>query len=188
MLINSRLKKLALITSIFIATLIPVAIYFYNNQQQGPIYEFNPITDTKPLLDIFNKESYWLLANNDSSPAFMLKYRTFDNNPIYFGALKIKVLRENNKIAGFTAYHLDNGNKKQGRILFVAVDQKFRGKGYGTVLAQYAMQQLFNMGVDHIALWTRTDNLPAQKIYTALGFKEAFEENGYIFFEYWPKN
>jgi ribosomal-protein-alanine N-acetyltransferase len=76
--------------------------------------------------------------------------------------------------------------KTKGRLLFLAVDQDFRGKGYGKILAHRAMKELFNMGADHIALWTRVSNLPAQKIYREIGFKEIFEDNGYLYFEYWP--
>jgi ribosomal protein S18 acetylase RimI-like enzyme len=145
-------------------------------------------------MDIFHQNWYWLLASEESSPAFMIKHRTPDANPMHFGSLHIKVLYENEgpystkaskgKLAGFTAYFMENS--QEGRILFLAVAHEFRGKGYGKLLAEYAMQQMFNMGATHIALWTRVSNLPAQKVYKELGFKEMFDDNGYVFFEYWP--
>jgi ribosomal protein S18 acetylase RimI-like enzyme len=135
-------------------------------------------------MDIFNQNWYWLLASNESSPAFMLKHRTHDTNPLHFGSLHIKVLHEKNKLAGFTAYYLET--PQEGRVLFLAVGHAFRGKGYGKILAQRAMNELFKMGATHLALWTRVSNLPAQRIYKELGFKEIFDENGYVFFEYWP--
>jgi ribosomal protein S18 acetylase RimI-like enzyme len=192
---SHRIRKIIFLLSIALTVCGSVGIYvYYSNLAQGPIYDFNPARDTQPIMDIFNKNWYWLLASEESSPAFMIKNRTHDTNPMHFGSLHIKVLRENNspyfakaskgRLAGFTAYYMEN--PQQGRILFLAVDHDFRGKGYGKMLASYAMNELFKMGATHLALWTRVSNLPAQRIYKELGFKEVFDENGYVFFEYWP--
>ena len=183
---SHRIRKIIFLISISLAACGGVGAYvYYVTSNQGPIYDFNPTRDTQAVMEIFNKNWYWLLASPESSPAFMIKNRTYDTNPLHFGSLHIKVLYIKDKLAGFTAYHL--GNPQEGRILFVAVDHEFRGKGYGKVLAEYAMKELFAMGVTHIALWTRVANLPAQRIYKDLGFKEIFDENGYVFFEYWPR-
>lgn len=185
-MLSSRTKKIILFLSIALAACAGAAIYYQRTIiEQGPIYTFNPARDTPEIMDIFHKDWYWLLASDESSPAFMLKHRTFDTNPAHFGSLHIKVLRaENDKLAAFAAYYMET--LTQGRLLFLAVGRDFRGRGYGKILAIHAMQELFNMGADHIALWTRVANLPAQKIYKELGFREMFEENGYLFFEYWP--
>jgi ribosomal protein S18 acetylase RimI-like enzyme len=183
-MISNRVKKIVIIMSIALAACSGVGAYHYYQSTQGPIYDFNPATDTQPILDIFKQNWYWLIANPGSSPAFMMKHRTFDTNPIHFGALKFKVLREGDKLAGFTAYYMETPT--QGRLLFLAVDHKFRGKRYGQMLARRAMNELFKMGAEHIALWTRTDNLPAQRIYKELGFVEIFDEDGFICFEYYP--
>ena len=183
---SHRIKKIIFLISITLAACGGVGTYvYYVTSNQDPIYDFNPTRDTQAVMDIFNKNWYWLLASPESSPAFMIKNRTYDTNPLHFGSLHIKVLYDKDKLAGFTAYHL--GNPQEGRILFVAVDHDFRGKGYGTILAEYAMKELFAMGVTHIALWTRVANIHAQRIYKELGFKEVFDENGYVFFEYWPE-
>jgi ribosomal protein S18 acetylase RimI-like enzyme len=182
---SSHTKKIVLFFSIALGFGIGSSLYYQRTTEQGPIYRFNPTRDTKEMMDIFHKDWYWLLASEDSSPAFMLKHRTYDANPAHFGSMHIKVLREDDdKLAGFTTYYMET--PQQGRILFVAVGRDFRGKGYGKVLALHAMQELFKMGADHIALWTRVSNLPAQRIYREIGFVEKFEENGYLFFEYWP--
>ena len=176
---TNRLRKIVFLMGITLATASGAYIY-YANMQQELISEFNAVRDTQPIMDIFNKNWYWLLASKESSPAFMLKHRTHDTNPLHFGSLHIKVLYEKNSLAGFTAYFMETA--KEGRILFLAVDQEFRGK----LLAERAIKELFSMGADHIALWTRVSNLPAQRIYKELGFKEMFDDNGYVFFEYWP--
>ena len=187
-MISSRTKKIVLLLSItFAACGAGLIGYTYYRASQGPIYNFNAARDTQPIMDIFNKNWYWLLASEHSTPGLMLKHLTHDvTNPITYESLHIKVLRIDDKLAGFTAYYMEA--HKQGRLLFLAVDEEFRGHGYGKFLAEYAMKDLFKMGATHIALWTRLSNLPAQKIYKELGFIEAFDDNGYIFFEYWPNN
>lgn len=183
-MILTRTKKIILVLSSMIAVYSGMMLYRYHAAEQGPIYTFNPTRDTKEMMDIFHKDWYWLLASEESSPAFMLKHRTYDANPAHFGSMHIKVLRENDgRLAGFTTYYMETPT--QGRILFLAVGRDFRGKGYGKILALHAIQELFKLGADHIALWTRVANLPAQRIYRDLGFQEKFEENGYLFFEYW---
>ena len=180
---TSRVRKIIFLISITLAACGGAYVY-YANMQQEQISDFNPARDTQPIMDIFNQNWYWLLASEESSPAFMLKHRTYDSNPMHFGSLHIKVLRENNTVAGFTAYYMET--PQEGRLLFLAVSHDFRGKGYGKILTQYAMEELFAMGAKHIALWTRVSNLPAQRIYKELGFKEIFDDNGYVSFEYWP--
>ncbi len=184
----NRAKKIILLISITLATCSGIGLYLqHQNHQttQGPIYDFNATRDTQAIMDIFHQNWYWLLASEESSPAFMIKHRTPDANPMHFGSLHIKVLYMHDKLAGFTAYFMENA--QEGRILFLAVAHEFRRKGYGKLLAEYAMQQMFNLGATHIALWTRVSNLPAQKVYKELGFKEKFDDNGYVFFEYWPQ-
>lgn len=185
-MLTQRIKKIIFLISLTLAISGGIGTYiYYVIKNQGPIYNFDPIRDTQAVINIFEKNKYWLLANPQSSPAFMIKHRTYDPNPLHFGSLHIKVLYEKDKLAGFTAYHLGDSSQ-EGRILFVAVDNDFRGKGYGKILTEYAMKELFAMGVTHIALWTRVGNLAAQHIYKNLGFKEVFDEGGYIFLHYWP--
>lgn len=178
-------KKLFLITSILVIACGGIAVYhYYQTTAQDTIYDFNTTRDTQDIMDIFHKNWYWLLASEESSPAFMIKHRTWDANPAHFGLMRIKVLRDDNKVAGFTTYYMETPTR--GRLLFLAVDEKFRGKGYGALLAKRAMKELFGMGATYIALWTRVSNVPAQRIYRELGFVEKLEENGYLYFEYWP--
>jgi len=178
-------KKLILFSILALAIGGGIAFYYYHTAiPKDGIYDFNAARDTKDIMDIFNKNWYWLLASDDSSPAFMIKHRTWDANPAHFGLMGIKVLREKDRVAGFTTYYMEA--PKQGRLLFLAVDQDFRGKGYGTLLVKRAIQELLRMGATYIVLWTRVSNIPAQRIYKEIGFQEKREENGYLYFEYWP--
>ena len=180
--LNKR-KKIGVVV-IVIAALCGLLGY-YCTYDRNPIYDFNPSRDTKPILDLFDKNWHWLIANEGSSPAFYLKYRTPSENPAYFGKLKIKVLREDDQTIGFVAYYMEQ--PEEGRLLFLAVDEKYRGKGYGSLLAKYAIKEMIDhMGAQKIGLWTRLSN-PAQRIYKKLGFVESYyTPGGYVFFEYYP--
>lgn len=182
---NNRIKKIIMIIAIAIISGSGLSIFYYHQKNHGPIYNFNPATDMEPVITIFNQDFDWLTANKDCSPRFLFKNRTYDNNPTHFGSLVIKVLKEGDKIAGFTSYYKET--PQQGRILFVGVGREFRGKGYGKILTQHAMDELLKMGVEHLALWTRVDNYPAQKIYKSLGFVEMFDSgDGFVWFECHP--
>lgn len=182
MVIN-RSKKI-IITGIC-ALLLGFGIYQVSFYEKGPIYTFNSTRDTKPILDIFDKNWYWLIANEGASPAFMLRHLTPTENPLYFGKLIVKVMRKGNEFIGFIAYYMEN--RTEGRLLFLAVDSKFRGHGYGHFLAEYAVEDMIDRGAQKIGLWTRLENVAAQKIYTSLGFTESFyTPGGYVFFEYIP--
>jgi len=177
-------KKIGMIV-IFVVLLCGLYGY-YCMSEKGPIYEFNSKRDTAAILNLFDKNWYWLIANESSSPSFYLKYRTPNENPAYFGKLQVKVMRENNELVGFVAYYKEKPEEEEWRLLFLAVDEKFRGKGYGSTLAEYAMQDMIKQGAKKIGLWTRLSN-PAQRIYKRLGFVELYyTEGGYIYFEYYP--
>ena len=183
-MVSNRGKKLGII-GVLCAALIAFGAYQYYSYETGPIYNFNEKRDMQPIMDIFDKNWYWLIANDDSSPAFMIKYRTPSTNPAYLGKMRIKVLREDDRLAGFITYYQQK--TKEWQLLFLAVDNDFRGKGYGAQLAQYAIDDMVAQGAKRIWLCTRLENLPAQRIYTALGFKEFdYSPAGYVYFEYLP--
>jgi ribosomal protein S18 acetylase RimI-like enzyme len=171
----------------FISLLISPLLYINGHNLTTKICDFNPHHDTQPILDLFEKNWDRLTQDTDKTlPAFMLKHRTHDTNPKNFGSLDIKVLHENNQVAGFVAYYIEKPQK--GQLLLLAVGDNFRGKGYGKTLMQCAMKELLSMGANHITLWTDTDNAPAQKIYKDLGFKGKFNpDNGHMMFTYWPQ-
>ena len=176
----SRIKKISIIA--LICAVVCGGVWYYSSQEKGPIYEFNQQRDTAAILKLFDQNWDWLIANEGSSPAFYLKYRTPNDNPLFFGKLHIKVLREQDNLIGFVAYFLEY-HPDVWRLLFLAVDEKYRGKGYGTTLANYAIDDMIKRGAKKIALWTRLSN-PAQNIYKKLGFVEGYyTEGGYIYYE-----
>ncbi len=183
---QSRWKKLGIGLSVT-ATLLGAGIFYYLSVSRGPIYDFDYARDSQEILNIFERDWYWLVASSREhySPEFTLKYRTPKRNPLYFGRLRIKVLREGGAFVGFVAYFMETPNL--GDLRFLAVNSEFRGKGYGAKLTRYALNDLICMGAKRIQLVTRTNNIPSQKLYKRLGFYETSrDDEGFVYFEYTP--
>jgi len=185
MIVESRKPKFLKYILLFGLVVASIAgLFYFFSGEKGPIYDFDPAKDTKPILEIFDKDWYWLVANSreEYSPELMLKHRAHDpKNPSSFGKLTIKVARENGKLAGFAAYY--KRRFYEGFFLYLAVAREFRGKKYGEKLARYVLKDLFAKGCNVIRLVTRTDNVKARKLYTKLGFNIYKQEPGFVYFE-----
>jgi len=145
------------------------------------ILSFDDARDTQEIIDIFEKDRYWLTAVENDTIAFKLKNRTPSSDPRYFGTLHIKVLHEECKFAGFIAYYMQNFFV--GRILFLDVKPEFRGKKLAQELVRYAIDDLKHLGATMITLVTRTTNDAAQAVYKKAGFAVSYEEEGFVYFE-----
>lgn len=158
-------------------------VFYYRHaiMAQGPIYEFDEKRDTQAIIDLFKKDYYWLVEG-EYNPAAMLKYRAPSGNPLKKGQMHIKVFRDSNQFAGFVAYYKKFGSEWQ--LNFIALNDKFRGKGYAQQLMQYAINDMKRMGAKKINLVTRTSNTSAQKLYNRVGFKETYRNEGYVYFDY----
>lgn len=176
-------SKKILLGFLFLGIALTGGVFYYRTaiMTQGPIYEFDDERDTQSILDIFKKDYYWLVEG-EYNPAAMLKYRAPSGSPLKKGQMHIKVLRENNEFVGFIAYYKKVGNDWQ--FNFIAVDEKFRGKGFAQQLMQYAIDDMKRLGAKKIKLVTRTSNTSAQKLYNRVGFKETYRDEGYVYFEY----
>ncbi len=179
---TSTAKKIFL-TFILSAIAVTGSLYFYQTHiaAQGPIYNFDEERDTQPILDLFKTDYYWLVEGEFNAAA-MLHYQAPNGNPFKKGQMYIKVLRENNEFIGFVTYY--KKSPTEWKLNFIAVDSKFRGKGYAQKLMQYALDDMKRMGAKKITLVTRTSNLSAQKLYNRSGFKETYRDEGYVYFQY----
>lgn len=171
-------KRVAIVLAL--SVLIAGTTYYFL-PERGPIYEFNEERDTQDILKLFDNNWYWLLSSPDYSPAFMLKKRAPNTDPLYIGKMHLKVLRENDKFVGFTGYYFLSATV--GKVLFLAVDEQFRGKRYGEKLLRYAIDDLKRMGALKVKLVTRVDNISAQALYRRVGFKETARDNQFVDFE-----
>jgi len=153
---------------------------FFNNPD--PLYVIQPYSDKadRPLVHhAFDKDSFWLTDN----PQFSLSHTLDNMNPSQYtqthaGKLQFKVLHEKGKTAGFVSYF--KKSFYEGRILFLWVSPDFRGHGYGRILLQYAIDELFKEGSTHITLVTRVINTWGQKVYKQVGMKETSRDAIYV--------
>jgi ribosomal protein S18 acetylase RimI-like enzyme len=110
-----------------------------------------------------------------------LDHRSKSHDPQDFGKLRIKVLLVKNKPVGFVAYYMENFF--QGKVLFLDIDHTQRRHRYGQKLLTGAMQALFAQGAKVVRLVTRTDNIPAQRLYSKNGFIEYQSTDKFVYFE-----
>jgi ribosomal protein S18 acetylase RimI-like enzyme len=59
----------------------------------------------------------------------------------------------------------------EGVILAIAVHPDFRGRGHARALLETARAVLASEGIVHLRLFVHPDNLPARRLYEALGYR-----------------
>ncbi len=87
------------------------------------------------------------------------------------GKMAIKMLYENNEPVGFISYYM--ATRYQGHIQFLIIAADKRGKRSGEKLMNYALEDLKRQGAKTVKIYTRTENLAAQKLYKRVGFIES---------------
>jgi len=177
----SRWLKCVAITAIAGLIIVGSWYLYYVSQPPEQILDFDDARDTQDILNIFKRDWYWLIASDDYSPEFMLKYRAPTQDLHYLGRLNIKVLRSKKEgLIGFVAYYMKT--TIEGFLLFLAVNPPFRGKGYSERLMNYTLNKLRRLGAKTVNLVTRTDNIYAQNLYNRLNFTETSRDNGFVYF------
>lgn len=156
---------------------------WYVATNRGPIYEFEYDRDAPGILNIFDTDWYWLVAESREyfSPEFMLKYRAPKQNRFLSGRMQIKVLRDpKDQLIGFAAYYPKT--KDTWFFNFLAIKPEFRGKRYADKLMQYALDDMKAKGAKEVSLITRPSNKAAQSVYRRFKFKETFNDGSYVGF------
>lgn len=184
MIKNNKIRILLAMLGLMTCAATIGGIYYYYTQTNSSkdIYNFNMERDSDDIHQVMKDNWYWLISSPDFSVDFMLKQKAPNNRePRYFGKLKIKVMRKNNSFVGFVAYY--KKSFYEGQILFLVVDEKYRGKGFAQILLNYALNQLKKEGVSRARLVTRTSNLKAQALYKKEHFNEYARDDGYVYYE-----
>ncbi len=182
---KSLLKKILFIT-LFLFPIIP-SIEAVTDEiidglstvvEQGydrQICDFDPARDTEEVLEIFKDNWHWLMPDEEEDFSEKLALDLLINGESEEFRPYVKVLREQNKLVGFTSYYMEN--EQLGHVEFLAVDQKSRCKGFGEELIRYAIKDLGSMGANCVELDTIARNVPAQQLYKKVGFdKIDFDE------------
>lgn len=175
--------------NLFIAVIISIAFilssYYWFFVSQTPIYEYNPEQDRAALCDIFNQNFYWLTTETDEGKALLSFERNLDTRSsssqwMDQGNLKVKVYRVDGCVAGFVAYHKVSG--LLAKILYIAVHDDYRRRGYAEFLLQHAFDDLRSQGFTRVELVTRVVNKHAQGLYKKFGFKSTWDDGELIGF------
>lgn len=151
------------------------------------LIDFEYDRDFPDIISIFERNWYWLMPypQEEYDPQYLptvFKERAPQANPLKKGALTIKVIRHEGHVIAFTAYHMKT--KTSGFLLFVAVDNNYRGKKYGATLVQHVLDALIARGAKQIQLNTRIDNMPAQSLYKKMGFTETVRQGAFVYYTY----
>lgn len=184
---NSKWFKIGALAVIIALGLGVLYNYVPLTQKQDQLISFyNDARDNKEIHQIFKENWYWLIASFPTYEPdyvnYMFKGKNAGLDPRFAGLLNTKVLRENNQLVGFVAYYMENWY--EGRILFLAVREMFRGKGYAEKLLESAVEDLKTRGATKVVLLTRQSNLRAQKVYKRAGFAEiSHDDEGFVHFE-----
>jgi len=181
---NNLVIILALVF-VIAGTAISVYYFSFKNKTCGLVEDYIAQRDRQDVINLFKENWYWLIASHDFSTEFMLDKRAPDKNPRYLGSMYFKVLRIDNQLAGFTASYIKK--KDVGRILFLVINEKFRGKGYADLMMKCAIDHLVSLGSKRIILLTREQNIKAQKVYLRLGFTQyKYDPQGFVHYELFP--
>lgn len=174
----------------WVAIIISIAFiissyYWFFVKQQTSIYEYNPAEDRARLCEIFKQNVYWLTNETDEGRALLTFERALDtqsSSPQWVdrGNLKVKVYRIDGCIAGFVAYHKISG--LLAKILYIAVHDDYRRRGYAEQLLQHALDDLKRQGFTRVELATRVVNKRAQGLYKKFGFKITWDDGELVGF------
>lgn len=174
---------------IVIVFLVSLSLIIYTGWYFFPLKEgigsYTQSVDKAFITQLFKDNWYWLVAGEgDFSTAYVnniLDNKTPSHDIKERGNLNIFVYHKDKVPVGFTAFYKKSFYK--GFILFLAVDEKYRGKGYARKLLTYAIDQLKSMGSSVVELVTRTDNTKAISLYKSMGFEETWRNNNYVRFQ-----
>lgn len=182
-----KIKQIIVLLSLSAAGF--AGIYWYQNQnnitevaqqQCSSIVPYQEAQHKGFIKRQFKENWYWLISSPDYDVDHMLDTGTpHTYEPQYAGKLKTVVLQdETGTPAGFGSYYMRAPGV--GDILFIEVDQNFRGKRYAGKIVEHALDDLKKMGAKVVKMATRTDNLKAQKVYERLGFPIVNKSNGFV--------
>jgi GNAT superfamily N-acetyltransferase len=160
---------------------------FYFMPYRSAIHHYDDNVDRRFLFDVFKSNWYWLVAGNSSFNEEYVKNIVDHKAPTRSvkdrGRLNILTYRVSGRTVAFTAFYKKSFYK--GFILFLAVDQNYRGRGYGKKLLQSAIDQLKKDGTCVIELVTRKENTSAIALYERMGFVQTkkTDKDTYVWFK-----
>lgn len=158
--------------------------YVHKSEQQFQGYDIRPFDKDRDAAFI-KQQNYndWYLLH--ASPEYDLDFMMDTHSPYRweprtYGTLSTVVLFEDNKPVGFVNYY--TRGKYEGTVFLLSVVDAARGKGYGKILFNYAVNELKKRGVKYIRVSVRKENERAQNVYRKAGFTIESQEGGFYFY------
>lgn len=172
-------KIIKIIASIALIISLITGILVYQSSHAHGFKDYSELRDKQFLHRVFDENIYWLYDGDPSgfSLDHLLETRTLTHGIATY-PVTLKMYVDHNKPVGFVAYYMKTFTK--GILLFLVVDKEARGHGYGEKLLKYACDQMFKKGAQVVQLLTRTNNTAALSVYKRYGFKEFWQEDGFV--------
>lgn len=194
MITNKKRTGALVLGTLAIAGALGFFLFQRTAQPVESIVPYDAVRDQAALLRIFDENAYWLDTRLDlpldqqlftEARASFLQHLTEDAvipeaDRIPY-TLRFMVYRYEGETVGFVAYRFLTSSR--GQLLLIAVNEKIRKHGIARKLLRFAIEQMRLHGVQSIELLTRTDNIPAQKLYRSAGFKELQKDTRFVTFE-----
>lgn len=159
--------------------------YWYKQSACDGVVAYDALRDRAQVIALFQQNLKWLVQGPQYQSydiEFMLDNRASAFDPINKRNLIFNCYCLQGKIIGFIAHFIKSFYR--GYILFIVVDQAYRGKGYAEQLLRHAIGQIAAQGCQVVELVTSIDNESAQRLYHKVGFVETSRDNDVIHFEY----
>jgi ribosomal protein S18 acetylase RimI-like enzyme len=110
---------------------------------------------------------------------YIERYRRFMGSAAYADALDLVVLTPEKQVAAFSIWWLDPANRL-GHLEPLGTHPAFQRRGLARALILDGLRRMQAAGMTRVNVCTEGDNLPAQALYRATGFQEAWRLHTYI--------
>jgi ribosomal protein S18 acetylase RimI-like enzyme len=185
--------KTAVISLLILMGCVGAGYYFWHHFYEHTsfkIRDFDYQTDGQAIDALFHKGDnfYWMIGGrpehrSEYSVDFMLRYRSSSQYEKKYNLI-LKTILVDGRIAGLLAYHPESS--RVWRLLFLIVDQDFRGRGFAKKMLKYAVDDMLARGAIQLVVYTRNNNFKAQKMYTDFGFKQVGTSNEGVHYSWNP--
>lgn len=165
--------------------LVGIGVHRYYGSSAESIQHYLPSRDRDEVSRIFEQNWYWLI-NVPYKAALASFAKDLDRAESVeekkkADALEWVVFREDGVAKGFIAYFIKA--PAVGKILFLAVDAKYRGHGCALRLINHAISVLEKAGCKKIEILVRIENFRAQNLYRKVGFEVVKTDSTFMYME-----
>lgn len=185
-MVAQKFQKLnRLLIPVTLCLAVVVGSYYWLQVASEPIYPYDAAKDRESLIKIFKQNMFWLTNDTNEKSAvesfeYSIDSASSSDSWMDRGNLLTYVYRDNEATKGFVSYH--KVSSSLAKILYIAVDDTYRRRGYAEKLLIYALDNLKRKGYERVELVTRLVNKRAQGLYKKLGFRQTWDDGTLVGF------